>query len=58
MLAKGRGHHSVVEVLKGAGAQYDSSDESIDEEMVSTILNNPLYSDGFFHTYQASMLRF
>ena len=37
MLAKGRGHHSVVEVLKGAGAQYDSSDESIDEEMVSII---------------------
>ena len=35
MLAKGRGHNSVIQVLKQARAQYDSSDESVeDEEMV------------------------
>ena len=35
MLAKGRGHNLVVKILKSARAQYDSSDESIeDKEMV------------------------
>ena len=35
MLAKGRRHNLVVKILKSARAQYDSSDESIeDEEMV------------------------
>ena len=35
MLAKGRGHNAVIQVLKQARAQYDSSDESVeDEEMV------------------------
>ena len=35
MLAKGRGHYLVVKILKSARAQYDSSDESIeDEDMV------------------------
>ena len=36
MLAKGRGHAAIVCVLKAARAQYDSSDESVeDEEMVN-----------------------
>lgn len=39
MLAKGRGHNSVIQVLKQARAQYDSSDESLeDEEMVCIFL--------------------
>lgn len=46
MLAKGRGHNSVVRILKSARAQYDSSDESIEDEEMSEDSNEEVSVNG------------
>lgn len=46
MLAKGRGHNSIIQMLKEARAQYDSSDESVEDEEMSEDSNEEISING------------